>query len=395
MKRIAYLAHGTGHGGAGASLILMVKSIHHLNYEKYLFVNRITYWAGIDTFFNMFKKVELIEVPSIYNDLAGGCTPLTKFREYTSKSYPKFINQLISEKIDILHINTSVFPHVHRLVKEKTNIKIITHVREVIPYYDNGEVQKYMIEQILNYSDAIICISNNEAEPFVNHKNIHIIPNPFDFSSIENTKLILRQKYGINKHTVLVGMFGQFHKMKGQLLFLNILKKTILENKIEKEVKFVLIGALFNPLWKRILKRILFKNDYGTEVLSYIKKNKLEKKVLIIPYVSNIFEYIIDLDIVVRPSLSSDPWGRDIIESMAFEKPIVATGNSEFYVSNNESGYLVNKDNIDLLALKVSNLINDESLRKRFGKKGKEIIYKKCNLENFNNQLLKVYDSIN
>lgn len=395
MKKIAYLAHGTGHGGAGASLILMVKSINHLNYEKYLFVNRITYWAGIDTFFNMFKKVELIEVPSIYNDLAGGYTPLDKLQEYSSNSYPKFINKLISEKIDVLHINTSVFPHIHKLVKEKTNIKIITHVREVIPYYDNGEVQKYMVEQILNHSDAIICISNNEAKPFVNHKNIHIIPNPFDFSSIENTKPILRQKYGISKNIVLVGMFGQFHKMKGQLLFLNILKEIILKNKIGKEIKFVLIGALFNPLWKRILKKMLGKNDYGSEILSYIRKNKLENNLLIIPYVPNIFEYIIDLDIVVRPSLSSDPWGRDIIEAMAFEKPIVATGDSEFYILNNESGYLVNKDNIELLALKISNLIQDESLCKKFGEKGKEIIYKKCNLENYNNELLKVYESIN
>lgn len=391
---IAYLAHGTGHGGAGASLIILVRSINDKKIRKYLYVNRITKWKGIESFFKMFEKVELIQLPSIYNDLAGGNTPIEEFNKIITTPFNGFIEKLKEDCIDLIHINTSVFPHIHKVIKDNTNIKIITHVREIIPKYGNGEVQKFMIQQILNYSDAIICISDNEAKPFHEHKNLHVLPNPFDFDEITNINPILRKSFSVKKDTVLIGMFGQFHKMKGQLLFLEILNHIKKQNKTKFDFKFVVIGCNINPYWKRLTKLLLNKPDYGHEFLTYIKKNKLEKHLILIPYVSNVFDYVSELDIVVRPSLSSDPWGRDIIESMALRKPIVATGDSEFYIKNNYSGFLVNKDNIDLISSKINELINDEKLRKLFGDRGRQIIEQKCNINNYQREIYKIYESV-
>jgi len=394
MKKIAFLGHGTGHGGAGASLILMVKALGVLNYKKFLFVNRISRWEGIESFFNLFEKVELVRIPSIYNDLAGGNTPIDLFNNIVADSYDDFVNKLIENGIDILHINSSVFPHIHRLVKTKTQIKIVTHVREMIPKYGEGEVQQFMISQIKLYSDAIICISDNETLPFIEHPNLFVVPNPFDFSGIESIDATLRKNFEIDENVVLVGMLGQFHKMKGQELFLSILRKIIYEKKEVNKFKFIIIGAQFNPLYKRIIKKIVGKPDYGSEIIDFIKKHKLQEYVIIIPYVKNVFDYLKDLDIVIRPSLSSDPWGRDIIESMAFSKPVIATGDSEFYVQNNKSGYLVDKDNLEIIAEKVTELINNKPLRLSFGKRGKEIIYAKCNSSDYMEKIIKVYECI-
>ena len=391
---VAYLAHGTGHGGAGASLILIVKSLKDTSIKKFLYVNRITRWKGIEEFFKVFKKVELIRVPSMYNDLAGGQTTLTEFEKIKSDPYIDFVSLLKEDGIDLLHINTSVFPHLHKSIKENTTIKIVTHVREMIPKYGDGEVQKFMIEQIFKYSDAIVCISDNEARPFAGHKHLSILPNPFDFNEIKNIKPILRDSYSLEKETVLIGMFGQFHKMKGQLLFLQILEHILRSKNAETEFKFVVIGCSINPLWKRILKKILKKPDYGSEFLTCINKYDLEKHVILVPYVSNIFEYVKDLDIVVRPSLSSDPWGRDIIESMAFGKPVVATGESEFYIKNGYNGFLVPNNDVQVISNKIIELMNNRNLREELGKNGLKLIADKCDVDKYTKEIKKIYEAI-
>lgn len=72
--------------------------------------------------------------------------------------------------------------------------------------------------------------------------------------------------------------------------------------------------------------------------------------VKIIPFTFEIYDYLSNIDIYVRPDLMGSPWGRDIIEAMALAKPIVATGFSEFYVENNKTGYLVPVNDVEAMA---------------------------------------------
>lgn len=46
-------------------------------------------------------------------------------------------------------------------------------------------------------------------------------------------------------------------------------------------------------------------------------------------------------DFIVRPSLSNDPWGRDVIEGMSLGGVVIATGNFNGFIKSGENGFLI------------------------------------------------------
>ena len=46
-------------------------------------------------------------------------------------------------------------------------------------------------------------------------------------------------------------------------------------------------------------------------------------------------------DFLVRPSISNDPWGRDVIEGMSMGRVVIATGNFNGFIKNGENGFLI------------------------------------------------------
>lgn len=392
---IAFLMHGLGFGGAGTSLYLLIKSLKNYSYDKFLYTSHITFDNALNDYMKYCKSFNIIPIDRINNDLAGGKTPIRKFEKLKDKKYPELINLLNQQQIDIIHINSSVFPHLLEQIKAGTKCKIVTHVREMIPLYDNGEVQRYMIEHIKKYSDAIICISDNESVPFLDHKNINVVANPFDSDSIKNISGLLRNEYQIPSGVLLVGVAGKFTYSKGQLEFLRSVKYLLDNYKLNVNVKFILMGFYyFNPRWKVLIKKIVGRQDYGAEIQQYILKNDLGDKIILLPYKYDFLNYLTDMDILVRPALSADPWGRDIIESMAFGKPVIATGLSEFYVKNNKSGFLVSPGEPSEMAGKMYQLICDEKLRESFGENGQTIIREKCDLNNYGERINNIYKSL-
>ena len=116
------------------------------------------------------KQVQLKSIA--YNQVFH--TSFLKFLFYKRFDNKKFVKTLVEDGIDVLHINSSVFPQILESIKKYSNIKTITHVREFITYNKKaGKLQQYMINQIHTYSDSIIAISDNEAAPFINHPNLY------------------------------------------------------------------------------------------------------------------------------------------------------------------------------------------------------------------------------
>jgi len=158
-----------------------------------------------------------------------------------------------------------------------------------------------------------------------------------------------------------------------QIHFLKAVNELVAKRKCNKKIKFIVLGTLkANPLYKVLIKKILGKKDYGYEFHKYLTKNKLQDYVDILPmlYLDKFYSLLNEIDIYIRPSLAGDPWGRDIIEAMAFGKPVIATGESEFYIQNNKSGFLVSPGNPHEMADKIYKLISNEKLRKKMEIRG-------------------------
>jgi hypothetical protein len=84
----------------------------------------------------------------------------------------------------------------------------------------------------------------------------------------------------------------------------------------KRKVKFVLIGypSKNKSLLIRIAKLLLLRPDYKDLFDFYYWYKGLKESVILVKTLSNPLLLINEIDIYLRPSLSMDPWGRDIIE---------------------------------------------------------------------------------
>jgi glycosyltransferase involved in cell wall biosynthesis len=395
--KVAFLGNQISPGGGSTSLLLMLKSLKDYDFKKYVFVSTCKSNEMKNNFSKYCEAVEVIDLDEIVSCQTLN-TPFYKFilhRIRSKKKTLKFVEKLNHLDIDILHINNSVFAHTLKWIKEKSRVKVVYHIREKIDHSGIHLLQKYIIKNIVHYSDKIVAISDNEAKIFSHLSDVDIIANPFDFDVINKVKVSTDIDKEVEEDTILIGMLGRFDRVKGHIDFLKATKLILSKFDKQFKLKFALVGVNPpKPLWKRIIKKMLFRRDFYTDVKHFILKYNLESFVIMIPYTKNVLNIINRIDIIIRPSLTGDPWGRDIIESMAFRKPIVATGTSEFYIKNNKTGFLVTPGKSEELSEKICKLIIDKDLRRDFGEKGFSIIQEMCDIKKYGEKIIMVYKKL-
>lgn len=401
--KIAFLGNQIAWGGAAKSLLLLIKSLSNQNYKLYLFVTHCSSQEMKKEFEQYVEFVKLVNLPEITSAQTQSLRD-NKHNIYEKKldltQIELFAEELNHLGIDILHINNSVFSAVYKTVRSRTNIKIVSHIREWIDWNGIHQKQKFIIDSIKNNSDAIICISNTEAQVFKQHPNLYTIPNPFDFLELDhidkNIKSI-KSKLDIAENIFLVGMMGSFQRNKGALDLLKTLaylKKN--KNNIE-DMKFIVLGEEIDikpNAFKQYLRKILGRNTFHYEIYKFLKKENLFNEVIFISNRKNVLEIANCFDVAIRPSSSGDPWGRDIIEYMALRKPIVATGSSEFFIKNGETGFLVPPGDYFNLAEQIYWLLMNKNKRIEMGQRAFEYIYSKSNIEIFRYNILQVYENL-
>lgn len=95
-----------------------------------------------------------------------------------------------------------------------------------------------------------------------------------------------------------------------------------------------------------------------------------------VPY-NKVSEALAQIDIFVYPSLH-EGFGRSIMEALAMGKAVVATrvGGIPDLIKDGENGFLVEPNNPEMLAQKIKGLMENKTLREKFGKAGREWVSK-------------------
>ena len=108
------------------------------------------------------------------------------------------------------------------------------------------------------------------------------------------------------------------------------------------------------------------------ELNSKIQKYQIEKNVKIIPFQSNINTIWKAIDIAVVPSIEPEPFGLVAVEAMLASKPVVASnhGGLTEIIDHQQTGFLIEPNNIQELINAIEKLINDKKLRLDMGQKG-------------------------
>ncbi len=112
------------------------------------------------------------------------------------------------------------------------------------------------------------------------------------------------------------------------------------------------------------------------KLLIMIKNYGLESKVFIIPSVKDLRPYYLACDVFVLPSIyKSETFGIVLLEAMAFGKPVISTelGTGTSWINiNGKTGFVVKPRNPQELNEAIKKLLEDEKLRKLFGKNAKK-----------------------
>lgn len=108
------------------------------------------------------------------------------------------------------------------------------------------------------------------------------------------------------------------------------------------------------------------------------------------PFGEGVFEAA---DVVCQFSRWEEVFGWMIAEAMAHGKPVVATraGGIPELVQDRESGYLVDRGDIETMSDRIMTLLNDPGLRNRMGSTAKNIVHEKFNLTHNVAKLIATY----
>ncbi|WP_427707469.1 glycosyltransferase family 4 protein [Staphylococcus parequorum] len=174
----------------------------------------------------------------------------------------------------------------------------------------------------------------------------------------------------------VIGYVGRIVKDKGIQELIEAFKKVL---KKSYNVKLMVIGSIEKG-------NAIREKDYW-----FLKNNP---NVLLIEHVSNPVSYYNNMDLFVFPT-HREGFGNVSIEAQALEVPVITTNVTGAIdtVIDEETGFIVEKGNVEAIVNKIEKLINNEQLRRTLGENGRINVENKFSNEIIWNDMKKMYDN--
>lgn len=375
MKRILYLHAGAELYGADRVLLELIKGLNKNEFEAHVILP--TDGILVSALKEVGAKVEIINYPILRRKYFNPKGILNYFMSYNRYS-KQVANYAQSNNIDLIHNNTTaVLEGIY--LKKKLKLPLIWHVHEII-------VRPKVISDFINflmghYADRIITVSNAVAthirkSRFIDDEQVNVIYNGIDntvYHQIDATKV--REKFGISRDSIVIGMVGRVNAWKGQGDFVEAITPILEKN--STAIAFIAGSAFEGEEWR------------VEELDDRISSLSVSSQVKRIDYYSNTTELYNMFDIFVLPSTNPDPLPTVVLEAMACGKPIVGYrhGGVCEMVVNDSNGLLVTPNSVKHLSTAIQCLLENSELRKGFGEKSekrqKELFSLQSYIDNF------------
>lgn len=352
---ILYLHNESIMGGAEISLLNLVKRLN-----KELFVPHFA-CSKEGPFIDELRK---IKISPDFVQFPGIRWPIP-VRIYTT--IRNLIDIIKRKQIDLIHSNqprSNLFGAIAAKIK---NVPIVWHERCL----ESGRFDSDNIFSFL--PDKIICNSDAVRNRFTKGKGvdtkIKTIINGVDLSEFdpESNGSVIRKEFNIGEDELVIGTIGRIDPEKGYECFLES-ARIILQN--VRNVRFLIVGkACNNPSLEKSL--------YDMSV-----KKGVDKKTIFTGFRSDIPRLLASMDVVVLPS-EIDACSRVLFESMAMQKPLVATdaGGTPEVVQDDITGFLVKPKDPSGMARCIMKLLQNKSLSEQYGKAGRKRVEEMFTIE--------------
>jgi glycosyltransferase involved in cell wall biosynthesis len=376
-KRILYIHHGKGIGGAPLSLLYLIKTLDSNRYEAVVvclhdsaaaelyrkeglktiaglgvtsFAHTTVYWYRWYEFHKIFIalwyqiKTALLIAPRLYR-----------------KSNP-----------DIVHLNTSTLLG-WGIAAKLMKIPVICHVREPLADGYLG-LRRAFIKYITHwFTSAFIPICRYDGSKLIQSEKINVVYNFVNFKQFNRdlTGKDVRHDLGISMDASVILYLGGLSKIKGLLELLQSAEIFLKENDY-----LVIAGKMWGEekgvrkTFLRLLNRLKI-NTYRKRVEAQLKKlrqSNPNSSIMMVGVRNDIPELLAISNLLVFPAVVPH-FARPVIEAAAMGKPSVASalGGVVELIDDGITGLLVQSENTKQLGESILRLLSNPAECKEMG----------------------------
>ena len=332
-KKILYIHHGTGLGGAPLSLLYLINSL-----DKTLYQPEVLFLHDSEVI-NLYKTHGIITHGPV-NRMDFSHTVMSWYSlRHIHRLVKSIIDSLITYFIlaprllkqlnpDMIHLNTSTLT-AWGLAAHKLTIPIVWHIRESLaPGYFG--IRKTIIKKIIEQcATKIIAICATDGQPWRHSPKLNIIYNAVDTTQFNPTKYTTKPQ-----KTIL--FLGGIAQQKGALFFLEVF--TLLRKKMP-EVHAIIAGNTTIPTIT-LLHKLSGSATYYKKLKEKINEEK--DALTLVGLSHNIPELLANCNILVFPA-QVDHFARPVIEAGCMQKTVIASQSPHLkeLIINNQTGILV------------------------------------------------------
>lgn len=397
MKKILYIHHGKGLGGAPLSLLYLVQNLDKTKYEP------IVLFLHDSDAMDLYKK-EKVNIAGPVNCCDFPHTKIRWYRFYHPHLLLKSINDSFKvvnkvadywfDKIkpDLVHLNTSSLIAWARVAKRR-EITVVFHVREPLAKGYLGLRRRLITNFVKKYSDIIMPICRNDARPWVNNKKVNVVYNAVD-NNIFDKDIKCDEFFtlkNLSKEDPKILFLGGLSREKGTLEILKIFKQLL---KVLPNAKLLIAGYFNLELNNFLSVRRYFPVDrYKIKVKKVL--SQIKDSVIFLGPIKNVPQAMAGSDVIVFPATVGH-FARPIIEAGFMQKPVVASKISPLdeLVINNKTGFLIDIKSRKLWVENLYNLLVNKNLNKEIGTQAYHFCLEKFDIKKQVVEIANVYQRI-
>jgi glycosyltransferase involved in cell wall biosynthesis len=376
MKRILYIHHGGGIGGAPLSLLFLLRQLDRMRYEPIV----VTLKPG--------PVVDLYRAEGIETFVETGISDFshTTLEWYGGRDLWRLPGKLLRLPLsihrahflirrlqpDLVHLNSSTLAPA-AIACTREGVPVVWHIREPLAQGYFGLRRHWLRQMIHRHAKRVIAICQHDADQLIPSERVRVIYNFVDFAHFDRSLdgSAVRAELGIAPQAPVVLMLGGVAQPKGTLVLIKALPLLLAEL---PEARVIVAGPPLREAesssLKRLAKQILGVDHYSQQIRHTLESFRPEVRAALIftGIRQDIPQLIAASDCVVFPSVVPH-FARPLVEAAAMAKPGVASdlGGPRELILPGETGLLVPPDEPAALAAALAEVLSDPVAARRMG----------------------------
>ncbi|MBT5400595.1 glycosyltransferase family 4 protein [Candidatus Woesearchaeota archaeon] len=297
-----------------------------------------------------------------------------KFFLYDWPRSKKFRKDLIeaAQDVDLVHGNHESLFWVLFWLKKNVKTPITLHKRTNPSQSFFSRLQVLAID---NFASCIVFITENEKESYFNlggrMKCGEIIYNIVD-SGYENIKTL---KSIPDDSRIKICALANYTYLRATDRLIDVAISLL--NKGQKDILFVVAGDI--TLTDSLPGELGRVSKKGGDLSDYADKMGVGDMFVFLGHIAEPERVLLGCNALIRLNRENNPWGRDVLEALSFELPVITIGVYDIFVENKVTGFLFDEFNSQKIADCIIELSNNNELVSNMGESGKRRIKELCN----------------